>query len=328
MCIHFNLNNLPTNIYIFLLLKNNFNYKCNMAETDIIVYDIEFIKKLSSDFNAILDKDIQNNLLEIKKNNKFIRRRSPIRLKYKISVADRWRDQRLNNDESDSDKHRNLLISNLNKLSNVNYPQIITIIKDLFKEIDDCLKLELTNVIFDKAITENIYSNLYANVIYDLSLLYSEIGETIILKCNDFFNKTHNNEAETINTENYEQLCEVIKSKARIVGGFIFIANLYKHNIVTYEIVLSYYDKLISYTEASPPEYIGKYIDAIVSIIDNCGKDLEKYDKELFKENFMEKCYNLTKNKDKLVPKYRFKLMGVCDKYESNWDESDDWNKV
>ena len=41
----------------------------------------------------------------------------------------------------------------------------------------------------------------------------------------------------------------------------------------------------------------------------------------------MEKCYNLTKNKDKLVPKYRFKLMGVCDKYESNWEESDDWNK-
>ena len=141
-------------------------------------------------------------------------------------------------------------------------------------------------------------------------------------------NKTHNNETETIDTEDYEQLCEVIKSKARIVGGFIFIANLYKHDIVTYEIVLSYYEKLISYTEAAPPEYVGKYIDAIVSIIDNCGKDLEKHDKESFKQNFMEKCYNLKKNKDKLVPKYRFKLMGVCDKYESNWEESDDWNKV
>ena len=41
-------------------------------------------------------------------------------------------------------------------------------------------------------------------------------------------------------TNDYEQLCEVIKSKARIVGGFIFIGNLYKHDIVTYEIVLSY----------------------------------------------------------------------------------------
>ena len=110
-----------------------------------------------------MDEDIQNNLLEIKKNNKFIRRRSPIRLKYKISVADKWRDERLNNGENDSDKNRNLLISSLNKLSNVNYPQIITIIKDLFMEIDDNLKLELTNVIFDKAITENIYSNLYQN---------------------------------------------------------------------------------------------------------------------------------------------------------------------
>lgn len=299
-----------------------------MAETDIIVYDIEFIKKLASDFNAILDEDIQNNLLEIKKNNKFIRRRSPIRLKYKISVADKWRDERLNKGDSDSDKYRNLLVSSLNKLSNVNYPQIITIIKDLFTEINDCSKLELTNVIFDKAITENIYSNLYANVIHDLSEMYNEIGETIISKCNDFFNKTHDNKFESINTDDYEQLCEVIKSKSRIVGGFIFIANLYKHNIVTYEIVLSYYNKLISYTEAAPPEYVGKYIDAIVSIIDNCGKDLEKHDKESFKDNFMEKCYNLTNNKDKLVPKYRFKLMGVCDKYESNWEESGDWNKV
>lgn len=299
-----------------------------MAETDIIVYDAEFIKKLSSDFNAILDEDIQNNLLEIKKNNKFIRRRSPIRLKYKISVADKWRDERLNNGENDKDRHKNLLVSNLNKLSNVNYPQIITIIKDLFKEIDDSLKFELTDLIFDKAITENIYSNLYANVIHDLSGIYNEIKEKIISKCNDFFNKTHNNVTETIDTDDYEHLCEVIKSKARIVGGFIFIANLYKHDIVTYEIVLSYYEKLISYTEAAPPEYVGKYIDAIVSIIDNCGEDLEKHDKESFKQNFMEKCYNLTKNKDKLVPKYRFKLMGVCDKYESNWEESDDWNKV
>lgn len=316
------------NYTYFSLLKNNFNYECNMAETDIIVYDIDFIKKLSSEFSAILDVDIQNNLLEIKKNNKFIRRRSPLRLKYKISVADKWRDERLNNGETDPDKNTNLLISNLNKLSNINYPQIITNLKDLFLEIDDSLKLELTDVIFNKAITENLYSNLYANVIYDLSEMYSEIKTVIISKCNDFFNKTHNNVTEIINTEDYAQLCELIKSKARIVGGFIFIANLYKHEIVTYEIVLSYYDKLIYYTEASPVEYIGKYIDAIVSIIDNCGKDLEKHNKELFKKNFMEKCYNLIKNKDKLVPKYRFKLMGVCDKYEANWDESDDWNKV
>ena len=112
-----------------------------MDSENIVVYDIDFINKLSSTFNAILDIDIQNNLLEIKKNNKFIRRRSPIRLKYQISVADKWRDSRLNNNIEKDDKYKNSLISNLNKISNVNYPQIITIIKDLFCEIDNDLSI-------------------------------------------------------------------------------------------------------------------------------------------------------------------------------------------
>ena len=104
-----------------------------MTTNNIIVYDFEFINDLALQFSAILDKDIQDNLLEIKKMNKFIRRRSPLRLKYKISVADKWRDNRINSDSvSDYDKYNNSLISNLNKISNVNYPQIITLIKDLF----------------------------------------------------------------------------------------------------------------------------------------------------------------------------------------------------
>ena len=98
--------------------------------------------------------------------------------------------------------------------------------------------------------------------------------------------------------------------------------------MVSYDIVLSYYNKLISYTNAAPIDFIGKYIDAIVSIIDNCGEALEKYDTATFKENFMDMCFDLINNKKQLPPKYRFKLMGVCDKYNSNWKDSDDWNKV
>ena len=40
----------------------------------------------------------------------------------------------------------------------------------------------------------------------------------------------------------------------------------------------------------------------------------------------MDLCFDLINNKDKLPAKYRFKLMGVCDKYNSNWKESDEWN--
>ena len=129
-----------------------------MDSENIVVYDIDFINNLSSTFNAILDIDIQNNLLEIKKNNKFIRRRSPITLKYQISVSDKWRNSRLNNNIEKADKYKNSLISNLNKISNVNYPQIITIIKDLFCEIDSDLRLDLIETVCVKDITENIYS--------------------------------------------------------------------------------------------------------------------------------------------------------------------------
>tara|TARA_B100001094_G_C18163120_1_gene790509 strand:+ start:389 stop:1288 length:900 start_codon:yes stop_codon:yes gene_type:complete len=299
-----------------------------MDSENIVVYDIDFINKLSSTFNAILDIDIQNNLLEIKKNNKFIRRRSPIRLKYQISVADKWRDSRLNNNIEKDDKYKNSLISNLNKISNVNYPQIITIIKDLFCEIDNDLRLDLIETICDKAITENIYSNLYAKLLFDLNQIYPEIKRIVINKCNEFFNTTRDNISELTDTDDYNELCDIIRSKARIIGGFVFIANLYKYEMVSYDIVLSYYNKLIAYTKAAPIDYIGKYIDAIVSIIDNCGEDLEKYNKAVFKNNFMDLCFDLINNKEKLPAKYRFKLMGVCDKYNSNWKESDEWNKV
>ena len=300
-----------------------------MSGDNIIVYNIKFINELASTFSAILDEEVRNNLLEIKRTNKFIRRRSPIRLKYKISVADKWRDSRLNTDISDIDKYNNSLISNLNKISNVNYPQIITIIKDLFTEVDsDDIRHNLVNTICNKAITENIYSNLYAKLLSDLKNIYTDIKLIVINKCNDFFDTTHDNVSELDDIDNYDKLCEVIKAKSRIVGGFVFIANLYKYEMVSYDIVLSYYNKLIAYTNAAPMDYIGKYIEAIVSIIDNCGEDLEKYNNATFKENFMDMCFDLVNNKAKLPPKYRFKLMSICDKYNSNWKDSDGWSKV
>ena len=54
----------------------------------VIVYEYDFIENLSNTFSAELDEDILANLLEIKKTNKFIRRKSPLRLSYKMTAAD------------------------------------------------------------------------------------------------------------------------------------------------------------------------------------------------------------------------------------------------
>ena len=109
-----------------------------MATEEVIVYDYETIKFLASQFNAELDQDTINNLLEIKKNNRFIRRKSPLRLKYKISTANAWRNERENSENvSENDKLTNSMISNLNKLSEQNYILIHEEVSKLYLSIKD-----------------------------------------------------------------------------------------------------------------------------------------------------------------------------------------------
>ena len=119
------------------------------------------------------------------------------------------------------------------------------------------------------------------------------------------------------NGDSFYLACELIKQKSKLTGGFVFISNLYKYKLVSYQMMLDYYNSLVSYTKISPPDLIGKYIDAIVNIISNCGDDLEKENPEKFREIFLKICYDLTKDKDTLIAKYRFKILDICDKYDN-----------
>ena len=59
----------------------------------ILTYSSETIRAIGENITAILDPEIITNLLEIKINNRFIRKRSPIKLRYSMgkSAADTWR---------------------------------------------------------------------------------------------------------------------------------------------------------------------------------------------------------------------------------------------
>ena len=306
-----------------------------MTSEGVIVYDYETINFLASSFNAELDEDIKNNLLEIKKNNKFIRRKSPLRLKYKISTANTWRNERETGENiSENDKFVNSIVSNLNKLSEQNYDLIQDDIKLLYNNNDTDDKIQLLiKTICSKAMIEKIYSGLYAKLISGLNsepnnILYSYT----IHECQAFFEKNIENNIQEIteNLEDYDKICEIIKVKSEFIGGFIFIANLYKYGVVKYEVVEQYYKSLLKYTNVSPKEYTGKYIDAIVSIIDSCGSDLEKHfdDSSEFKEIFMRPIYEFIKDKKRIVAKYRFKLMDIIEKYENDWSINDDGWKI
>jgi hypothetical protein len=292
------------------------------------VYEYSFIEKLAKNFSAVLDENIISKLLEIKKNNKFIRRKSPIRLKYKISTANIWRKERENQELSDKEMYINLIVSNLNKISNKNYSLILDEIININKQYHDKMEtsLILSNTIFNKSMDENIYSNLYAKLINDLNI--SDLNKNLNKKCNDFFEEINKNNEITDNFgDNYDELCAILKQKSKMLGGYIFIANLFKYDIVEYEIVKDYYLSLIHLTKLAKEDTIGKYIDSIVTILNNCGKNLNKNEKN-FKEIYMDYIYELVKDKERVKAKYKFKLMDVTDKYENNWELSNEWEKA
>ena len=84
-----------------------------------ICYTPQLIEEIAKNIQTELSPEIIINLLEIKQNNKFIKKRSPIKLKYtmKTSIADTWRNEKLEQTISDKDKFIEELNGNLNKLS-------------------------------------------------------------------------------------------------------------------------------------------------------------------------------------------------------------------
>ena len=304
------------------------------SSSGIIVYEYEFIENLANSFSAELDEETLENLLEIKRTNKFIRRRSPLRLSYKVTAADTWRKAR-EEVGNQSENNIKLLITNLNKLSEINYPQIATKVVDIYSSLSDPEEISLfIKSLCGKASTENIYCGLYAKLINDVSNSNPETSDktiNVVLDfCNNFFDKFNETVVEELqNVTDYEKLCDIMKAKSMLIGGYIFIANLYKYKIVSYDTVNKNYQSLINLTNKAPKDLVGKYIDAIISILTNCGSSLEHDYPDVFKSNFMEICYELSKKESNLLPKYKFKIMDICDKYENNWSSSDsDWNKV
>ena len=105
-----------------------------------ISYSSEEIRLIGKNIVEILNDDILKVLSEIKENNLFIRRKSPVKLKYSLpkSVASTWRKEKeIGNQLVGIDLFNEKLNSNLNKISNSNYAVIQNNILELLKEYND-----------------------------------------------------------------------------------------------------------------------------------------------------------------------------------------------
>lgn len=318
-------------------------FQSNMTSLveQIIVYPFEQIQTISENFSATLDEETMNKLLDIKKNNRFIKRKSPLRLKYSVdqSTALAWRKEKENTTTlSHEERCTNQLVSNLNKLSNKNYASIFSEIEKLYlefsrlPEISTKINSLIISTIFNKAMTEQNYSDIYAELILDLDqksvIVGGEVYKNVSSICDNFYNENIGTLVNQIsNGIPYEQLCEAYANKTKFIGGFIFISNLFKYECLDYKVVRQYYKGLVEYTRHSPVEYVEKYIDTIISIVQNSGEILEKDNPKSFKADFMDIIYELKENKQLVKQKYKFKLLDAIELYENRWQVNDEWSK-
>jgi len=298
-----------------------------MESANITRYPYELIMRLSESFDAVLDEETINTLLQIKRDNKFVKRNNPLRLKYKL--GDGWRnDNKFDDTElSNEEKYNSLIVSNLNKLTSNNYQNILKEILETL-ELYNIIKINIfIDLIFEKAIDEQMYSNVYAKLLADVLNIFNDKVYTTYLtdKCDKFYADNINNDKSLIEIKidtdmNYDDLCKKFLEKAKFLGGFVLISNLFNYNLVSYDIVLNYYNGLKEYVKNSPKDTIGIYIDTIISILISCGKALRKYNTGNFNINFLNIAIELSKDKEKVIPKYRFKIMDVLELIHNNWE--------
>ena len=154
--------------------------------TEIIRYDIDLINKIESNIDTILDKDTINKLLEIKKNNKFLKNTHAVRLKYSMitSTANKWKEDKFNKDRPE-DTFKESINLYLNKLSKKMYDNISNKIINNITEYGLLpSKHIILDIIFNKSINERNYACLYCKLCIQLIDLYGNDFKKDILHKN------------------------------------------------------------------------------------------------------------------------------------------------
>lgn len=291
--------------------------------TEIIRYDIDLINKIESNIDTILNKDTINKLLEIKKNNKFLKNTHAVRLKYSMvtSTANKWKEDKLNKDRPE-DTFKESINLYLNKLSKKLYDNISDKIINTIKEYGLLQSKQIIlDEIFNKSINEKNYACLYCRLCIQLIELYGNDFKTDILnKAEEFYNNNIKSINENQTQDNYNEFCDNNKLKTQVIGIYIFMAYLYTNNIISNEVILKYINSLFNTIYADKEKETN--IACLCELITVSGKYLQKKinndtnDDINFNTVIMNRLNKITQDRKTFKPKLRFLIMNVIDLYK------------
>lgn len=296
--------------------------------TSIIAYSPEAINLIGENITAELSPDIIKSLMEIKVNNKFIRRRSPIKLKYTMnkSTVETWRKEKTGMASSKSldDKFIEQINSELNKLSESNFDIIYKTIKTILENNNDLKFMKIAlETLFNKSINEANFSYLYARLVKLFVEIYGKDFENELI---DRVNKFYDNNIEkkfNISQDDidYDELCRINKEKQKLLGTFTFIGGLYINNYINDVVILKYFNILINsiIENKDTDNNLDKYIECICTLITTIGFKLENSLKSDFDDIIISKLKEISNDRKKFKPRIRFMILDLLDLRQNNW---------
>lgn len=220
----------------------------------------------------------------------------------------------------------------LNKLTPQNFDKLFAQVKEVF--IDNVVTLNgVISQIFDKALTEPTFCEMYSNFCYELSLVLPELTEDdekitfkrlLLNKCQEEFERGEREEEEAnkadtgneakLSAEEREQIR--VKVRRRMLGNIRLIGELYKRRMLTERIMHECIKKLL----VQYPNTAEEDIESLCKLMSTIGEMIDHPKGKEHMDAYFDMMENLSNNM-KLSSRVRFMLRDAIDLRKNKWQQ-------
>ena len=284
--------------------------------TEIITYSFEQIdkwyKNCTTKIEDIETLQLFNNIrLNNKFNPRFTKKFNYTNWKNSISKEE---EQKKNEDDITLEKIRSIL----NKLTLKTLDNLKDKIVEYIAENTDLLNKTISYM-FEMAVIQRIYCNIYAKLCVYLNNIYGEttIKQSLLAMCKKSFSEQFKI-LDVNEQEDYDSFCAAMKEKKKFIGIFDLVGNLYQENLVENNTIWNYFRLLFKNLESGLDEDTReKYSECLKNLTLKVGK---KYKTENI-ERFTKIIENIKEysNSDKFKYREKFMFIDVIEMNEKEW---------
>ncbi|XP_019156331.1 PREDICTED: eukaryotic translation initiation factor 4G-like [Ipomoea nil] len=219
----------------------------------------------------------------------------------------------------------------LNKLTPQNFERLFQQVKEV--TIDNAATLAgVISQIFDKALMEPTFCEMYVDLCYHLSSELPDFVEDdqritfkrlLLNKCQEEFERGEREQAEAekmegdgVKQSDQEREEKRIQARRRMLGNIRLIGELYKNKMLTERIMHECIQKLLGDYQ-NPDE---EDIEALCKLMCTIGEMIDHAKAKDQMDTYFEILSNLANNTD-LSSRLRFMLMDVIDLRKNNWQQ-------